>query len=905
MELFEREGELAAIHRLLGEGGLLAVEGPAGIGKTSLLTAAARGGGGREALGARGALLETSYPFGVARQLFEPPLRGPDRARLLRAGGGAAPAVDPDAPADADDATGFTVLRGLTALAVDLATHRPLLLVIDDAQWADLPSLRFAAFLARRLDGPDIAMLIGIRTGEPGAPEGLLDELRAGRVLHPSPLSETATSAVIRARDPHADAVACRACHAATDGNPLLLTEVTRGMGSGEDPLAAAAVGLAAGVRRRIERSDPAGLVVAKAAAVLGGGATLARIAGLAGIDPVAAGRAVTTLCSAGVLRAPEPYAFTHPLVQAAVLEAIDEGERIVLRRAAVGVLEAEGASAEQIAAQLLATPGTGDPGVVDRLRDAARAALARGAAQSAVPLLRRALAEPPIGSARGDVLRELGTTERLVGEETAIGHLREAQDLGGPHERAVLAREVAMAQYDLSYYQAAADTLTAALREAPEDLDADLRDALRVDLLTVALQVSSVDVETLLAGEMTASVSAALQIASVAMELVERPVAETGPELEAMLRAAPPAPDRLDVHTPLWFALILCERLEAVREMLDAVEASGTGWMRRQFAINLARARLEHRLGELDGARATHEANLEIGLDNRTGVLFTRAGLASVCVDLGDIDRAESLLSADDVPPSRTESHLAWVHWAIGRTLAARGEDEAAMHAFEAGCEIQRAFPTDRLAVWEEGGTDRIACCIRLGREAEARADVARAAALARGAGLRGLAGVAERLQGLLDDDRGRLQVSVQLLRGTPLRLELARSLCELGSATRRSGKRVDAREPLRQALDLAHACGARPLAVRAREELVLAGARPRREAHTGRDALTAAQQRVARLVAAGRSNRQVAQELYVTVKTVEGHLADTFRKLDVHRREDLAAALAGAGDTERPASA
>jgi len=92
---------------------------------------------------------------------------------------------------------------------------------------------------------------------------------------------------------------------------------------------------------------------------------------------------------------------------------------------------------------------------------------------------------------------------------------------------------------------------------------------------------------------------------------------------------------------------------------------------------------------------------------------------------------------------------------------------------------------------------------------------------------------------------------------------------------------------------LDLAHTCGARPLAARAREELILAGARPRRDAQTGRDALTAAERRVAQRAARGATNREIAQVLFVTTKTVEGHLAHAFRKLNVHRREELAAAL------------
>jgi DNA-binding NarL/FixJ family response regulator len=118
---------------------------------------------------------------------------------------------------------------------------------------------------------------------------------------------------------------------------------------------------------------------------------------------------------------------------------------------------------------------------------------------------------------------------------------------------------------------------------------------------------------------------------------------------------------------------------------------------------------------------------------------------------------------------------------------------------------------------------------------------------------------------------------------------------LSERGAALRRSGRRAAAREPLAEALDLAARSGARPLAVRAREELKLAGARPRREWRTGVEALTPSELRVARLAAEGRTNREIAQALYVTLKTVEGHLARTYDKLNIRGRGELAQGLTG----------
>jgi DNA-binding CsgD family transcriptional regulator len=232
-------------------------------------------------------------------------------------------------------------------------------------------------------------------------------------------------------------------------------------------------------------------------------------------------------------------------------------------------------------------------------------------------------------------------------------------------------------------------------------------------------------------------------------------------------------------------------------------------------------------------------------------------------------------------------------VHWALGRVSAAAGDDQAAARWFDTGCAIARAFPGTADVIWEEGGADRLACYLRLGRVEEARSDIARTLATARTAQLVGLEGIALRLHGVMNADRPSLEESVARLEHTPMRLEHAHALCELGAHLRRAGERTAARDPLRRALGLAHARGARPLADRAREELLLAGARPRRDAQAGRDALTPAELRVARLAAKGHANRDIAQNLFITTKTVEGHLARVFIKLDVHRRENLAAAL------------
>ena len=136
-------------------------------------------------------------------------------------------------------------------------------------------------------------------------------------------------------------------------------------------------------------------------------------------------------------------------------------------------------------------------------------------------------------------------------------------------------------------------------------------------------------------------------------------------------------------------------------------------------------------------------------------------------------------------------------------------------------------------------------------------------------------------------------LAESVSVLGTSQARVELARALADYGAALRRAGQRTRARESLERALDLAHYCGARRIAAWARGELVAVGAKPRREAITGRDALTVGELRVARLAMEGRTNREIAQSLFITTKTASAHLSRVYRKLGVSRRSELAKAL------------
>jgi ATP/maltotriose-dependent transcriptional regulator MalT len=233
----------------------------------------------------------------------------------------------------------------------------------------------------------------------------------------------------------------------------------------------------------------------------------------------------------------------------------------------------------------------------------------------------------------------------------------------------------------------------------------------------------------------------------------------------------------------------------------------------------------------------------------------------------------------------------------ARGHLELARMRPQPALdHLLEAGRLLERrGWHNPALYPWRSMAATAAA---QTGDRARAQALVDEELSLARRFGAPGAIGQA--LGGLAALAEGGAAIelreeAVRVLEGSQCALGRARALVELGAALRRANRRRDARDPLRQGLDLAHRCGARALEARAREELVAAGGRPRRRAASGIDALTPRERQVAGLAAQGMSNREIAEALFVTLKTVEWHLSRAFEKAEVRSRRELGAALAG----------
>ena len=267
---------------------------------------------------------------------------------------------------------------------------------------------------------------------------------------------------------------------------------------------------------------------------------------------------------------------------------------------------------------------------------------------------------------------------------------------------------------------------------------------------------------------------------------------------------------------------------------------------------------------------------------------------LARGLLEAGELAEADAVLAQVDRAPPPTGMFAAWRAEVAGRLAMARGDAAAARDAFLACGEHLTSVRNANPAMYHWRSEGALAAAQAGDREL-ADELVAEETALAEGFGAPRALGVARRAAGVLargDAAVALLEQAVALHAGCGAALEHARSLTELGGAVRRAGRPVDARAVLREAIALADANGARRVAARAREQLVLAGGRPVAARSTAGD-LTPSERRVAALAAAGRTNRQVADELFVTVKAVEWHLGNAYRKLDIRGRAELAVAL------------
>jgi DNA-binding SARP family transcriptional activator/tetratricopeptide (TPR) repeat protein len=896
-DLVDRDRELDAVRSALGDllagqPRLLLIEGPAGIGKTQLLGEVRRLAAERSVrvLTARGSQLEKAFGFGAVRQLFEPELTVADRREELLSGAAAgARGVFDLASAEAGEGS-FAVLHGLYWLAVNLTSGGPVLLAVDDVQWCDSASLRWLAYLVRRLEGLPVLVVGTLRTGEPHEDDELLAELEmdpATTVLRPEPLSPEATTGIVAAGlgEPVSPLFA-DACHRTTTGNPLLLRQLLRALESdGVRPDAAhadsvVAVGsraVSSMVLLRLRRLGERTTVVARAAAVLGDGATLPAVATLAELAERDTAATLAVLARVEILRDEQPLAFVHPLVREAVYRDLPAAERELGHERAAAVLRSAGGSDEQIAAHLLLAPPRADQATVATLRAAARTAADRGASESAVTYLRRALAEPPTGTARRELLVELGMVETLLDGVAGPRHLLQAYGL---HDDPRIRADLAIAIARTHVFASPPGIATAFAREARLVLPAELVDQRQalLALERIAGYMHGLDPAVWRSTDPPQPAGEGPGAQMLAATLAwEQTIAGTDRARAVRLARAALAGDRLMAvdHGLLWVVAA------AVRMLAD--DELGDFW---------ARARAEaHRRGSLFDAQAVsqwegfwrwrrgelHEALSCLALSVEQGRMWGGTGIGesytrafAICchLDEGNVAGARRVADAAPQEPALGEGGRLMAE-AVASLLLAEGRFADALAALGSAA---TPVPIPNPA-WNPWRRIRAVACHGLGRTDEAVRLLEEEIELLRRWGAPSFLGSALRLLGRVRGPAGlgAVREAVAVLASTTAGVELARAQVALGTSP--AVDDAEAVPLLEAAAEAAHRLGARAVQRRACAALRARG-RPAVLPEDDGRAPSSTERRVLELASTGLSIREVAQQLFMTPGTVQAVL-------------------------------
>ncbi|MCW2954879.1 MAG: putative regulatory protein, partial [Conexibacter sp.] len=676
-----------------------------------------------------------------------------------------------------------------------------------------------------------------------------------------------------------------------------------------------AAVARSVAARLAALGEQPAAL--ACAVAVLGHPAEVRAAAAVAAVDAAAATLYADALADAGLLGPGRPLDFVHPLVATAVRDGIPTGRRALLHARAFELLASEGADVLRAATHLLHTEPDGRAQTIDVLRRAARAASLGGDPATAVALQQRALREGPTGVLEADLLEELGRAQLASGDAAGIATLERARPRHeDPRRRAAIDLTLGISNYERGEIGAARANLTRGLTE-PLDAEDELRISLQAADMTVARSLAggpSVDAEALAPllerrerGRTPVERLVLAQIAFHALQAAELPHAGT---VAIARRALPPrGQERLDAYDALalplaGMALYFSDAYELAEEAFGAeIERARVQGARLAFATasffrgvpRFLRGRFLAAIDDWQGALDAIEDGWAFALPS------ARALRALVALERDDPDTAAAMLELPGGDDQWAEHPTFPYVIAVRGFQASLGErpQEALALLLRAGDALDaQGARNPAIMHWQ---TEAALVSLALGEQDQARRLSRDLQRRAQRFGAARTLGIAQRTIGQTHGGafgREQLTRSVRTLEGSGADFELALSLVELGAERRRQGQRTEARDLLRRALDLADRCGALRLRRRAAEELHVAGGRPRRTRTTGVEGLTSSERRVAQLAAEGSTNRQIAQRLFVTLRTVETHLTHTYAKLGIGSRAELAQALERAAD-------
>jgi tetratricopeptide (TPR) repeat protein len=858
-------------------------------------------------------------------------LSGP--AALIEALFGASqPAGSQDAPAEGS----FAILHGLYWLAANVAFRQPTLVAIDDLHWADTPSLRWLLYLTRRLEGVPLLVAAATRPpeGESRDP-ALVAELVAdpeAAAIRPEPLGRV--SIAVLARELHGlepDEAFCAALETATGGNPLFVNAVLDAVArEGASPTAEnaprlleiGAQGVSRAVGLRLVRLPPEALALLRAAAILGDGTALRHAAAVAGVEAGELGPAAAALVRLDLLRREDPLEFFHPVVRSAVYETLDVVERDAAHRVAAELLLHAGALPESAAGHLLRVVPQADSFVVSTLRQAAERSLAQGAADAAVGYLSRALEEQIDPAARAEVLVELGLAERRTNGPAAAEHLQAGLELlTDPARRGEVALELGRALWFTDRIADALAVFEQALDEVDREQDPDLCELLVAELISstwwnpqtypiAEATISELDLDALHGG-----IGSEILLATMA-HYEYRLGRHRERAVELARRALAPGNLLASGSVAFYYAANALPRAGLLDDASSIFDQAVTQARRRGDIFNVAfllmwRGKCQTDRGDLRAAVADLREAIDLCVAH--GILiawpYNIGFLAYALLEQGEAADAARVIDEGGFPEQLPidQLHLVWFRLYRGRLRIKTGSPERGVEELLQVGETVRLVPCDNPSdvPWRSWAAEGLRL---LDRNEEARVLADEELALARRWGDPHGIGASLRVLGLVEGGEagvGLLREAVEVLAGSEARLEHARALVDLGAALRRGNQRTEARERLREGVDLARRVGALGLAGRANEEIAATGARPRKILRTGFDALTASERRVAQLAADGMSNKEIAQTLFVTINTVEVHLSHAYRKLEISSRAHLGKTLRTPAPGPAPASA
>jgi DNA-binding CsgD family transcriptional regulator len=898
--LLGRERERDAVDRLLdggraGRGGVLVVHGEPGIGKTALLECALEAG--REFRVARISGVETEMELAFAAlqrvclpylQLMEH-LPEPQRDALAVAFGlGAGPAPSP-----------FLVGLAVLGLLAEVAEERPLLCVVDDAQWLDTASARALAFVGRRLLAEKITLVFATRE--------LGQELRGLPELEVRGLCDGDASALLSSVVPFLlDEQVRGRIVSETRGNPLALLELPRGLTPAQ---LAGGLGLVAGgaLAGRIEESfarrleglcdDARRLLLLAAADPVGDPLLLWRAAEKLGISAAAAAEVET----GGLLTLGEQVTFRHPLVRSAVYGSAPVQQRRAVHSALAEVTDRR-ADADRRAWHLAAAASGLDEEVASELERSAGRAQARGGLAAAAAFLQRSVALTGDPARRTDRALAAARANLYAGAFDEALRLVPIAEAGSPDELQRTHAQLLRAQIAFRTRGSGAPTLLLSAARKLERVDVQLARTTYLEALSAAMY----------AGRLARPGSGVREVAQAAMAAPQplRPRRAVDLVLDGLATLftegyRPALPILRQAQSAFGADLSAAEQLHWLwlAAISSALLWDDVGWE----ALSERNVQLARETGAL--------AELPHALGMRAHVHFF-AGELATAASLVDEIRATAEATGGNLPPYAVvglaamrgrEAETVGLIDDSRKALTRRGEgigisvldwSEAVLYnglgRYEEACAaaVRVAEHPDDVNSSSWGIVELIEAAVRAGTPELATEAHRRLLARTQASGTDWGLGIAVRSRALLAGDAAAESLyreAIERLGRTRLRAELARARLLYGEWLRRQRRHTDARGELRIAREMFNDFGMEAFAERTHRELQATGERPRRRTPDTRDQLTPQERQVARLAAEGCTNREIAAQLFISPNTVDYHLRKVFRKLDIKWRTQL----------------